>query len=98
MRECLELRVMSRDQSRASALEQVGHDGACQCRAFLRVSPRTQFIKDNQRASINMFENANDVCDMATECAQRLLDGLFITDIGVDIVETRQLRAALRRD
>jgi hypothetical protein len=60
--------------------------------------PCAQFIKDDERATVNMLEDSNYVRDVTTECAQRLLDGLFITDIGVDIVETRQLRAALRRD
>src|SRR5829696_2679672 len=98
MRECLELEVMCCHKSRASAFEQVGHDGARQRRAFLRVSPRAQFIKNDERARINMFEDANNISDMTTERTQRLLDGLLITDISVDIVETGQFRSALRGD
>src|SRR5688500_10762835 len=98
MCECLELRVMRCHQGRASAFEQVTHDRTRQRRAFLRISACSQFIKDDERARINMFENANNVSDMTTECTQRLLNGLLITDISVDIVETRQSRSALRRN
>src|SRR5688572_32139778 len=98
MRECLELRVMRRDQNRAPAFEQVAHDGTRQRRALLRIGARAQFIKNDERARINMFKDSNDVGDVTTERAQRLLNGLLITDISVDIVETRQRRSALRWD
>ncbi len=45
-----------------------------------------------------MFENANDVRDVTAECAERLFNGLLITNIGIDRMEAGQLRAALHRD
>ena len=47
---------------------------------------------------IDLFEDANDIRDVTAECAERLLDGLFIADIGIDRVEEGQFRTALRGD
>ena len=98
MRKCLEFGIMRGDQSRASGFKQVSEDRARQCRAFLRVGARAKFIEDDQRALIDLFQDADDVGDVTAERAERLLDGLLIADIGIDRVEARQLRAALGGD
>ena len=98
MSKCLELGVMCCNESRASGFEQVVHDRARQRRALLRIGARAELIKDDQLTMINLPEDANDVRDMAAECAERLLDALLISDIGMDRLETWQFRAALRRD
>src|SRR5688572_25881730 len=98
MRESFEFRVMRCDQSRASAFEQVTHDRTRQRRALLRIGACSQLIKDDQRATIYVLEDSNNVRNMTTKCAERLLNGLLITDISIDIVETGQCRAALSGD
>jgi hypothetical protein len=70
---------------------------ARQLRAFLRINS-AQLIKDHERAVIDLLEDADDICDVTAECAERLLDRLFIADVCIDHMETRQLRAALHGD
>src|SRR5574341_695765 len=98
MSECLELGIMRCHESRASSFEQMVENGARQGRALLRISARTQFIKNDERAMIDLLEDPNDICNVTAECAERLLDGLLVADIGIDRVKAGKFRAALRRD
>src|SRR5512134_3596376 len=98
MCEGLELGIVCGDESRAACFEQEGQDGARQCRTLLWVSARTQLVEDDERALVDLFEDADDVRDVTAERAKRLLDGLLVADVGIDRVEARQLRAALRGD
>ena len=82
---------MRGDESCASSFEQVVENGTRQRRAFLRVSTCAKFIKDHERAMINLFQDANDVRDVTAERAERLLDGLLIADIGIDRVEALEV-------
>ena len=49
-------------------------------------------------AVVRLLEDADDVGDVPRKGAERLLDGLLVADVGVDVVEQRQLRAGLDRD
>ena len=89
---------MRRHESRASRFEQVVENGTRQSRAFLRIGASAEFIKDDERTMINLFKDVNDVCNMAAERAERLLDGLFVSDISIDRLEAWQFRAALCGD
>jgi hypothetical protein len=86
---------MGGDQSRASRFQQEVEDGAGQRCAFLRIGACTEFIEDDEGTVINLLEDADDVRDVTTERAERLLDRLFIANVGIDRVEAWQLRTAL---
>ena len=60
--------------------------------------PAPSSSKMTSERAIDLLEDADDIRDVTAERAERLLDGLLIADIGIDRVEARQLRAALRRD
>lgn len=98
VRERFEFGIMRRDESRASAFEQVTQDRARQRRALLRIGARAEFVEDDERTMVNVFEDANDVGDVTAERAERLLDGLLVADVGKDAVKKWNLRAALRGD
>src|SRR5687768_8205310 len=98
MRECLEFGIMRCDESRASGFQKVVENGTRQRRALLRISPRAQFNENHKRAMINLFQDANDVHDVTTERAERLLDGLLIADIGINRLEVWKFRATLCGD
>ena len=85
---------MCRNECCAPIFKQMTHDRTRKRRAFLRIGPRTKFIEDDKRAIVDVFEDADDVCDVTAERAKRLLDRLLVTDICIDRVETQQLRAA----
>src|SRR5215211_6521086 len=44
---------------------------------------------------VDIFQDADDVRDVTTKRAERLLDGLLIANIGIDSMKERDLRAAL---
>src|SRR5262245_12330522 len=93
-----EFRIMSRNESCATCFEQIVENCARQCRALLWIGACTEFIEDDQRALVDLLKDADDVCDVTTECAEGLLDGLFIANIRIHRLEAGQLRAASRRD
>ncbi len=80
---------------RSSRCARIARARAC---AFLRVGARAQFVEDDQRAVIGLFQDAHDVGQVAAEGAERLLDGLLVADVGPDGFEAGQLGAALGRD
>ena len=45
-----------------------------------------------------MFQNADDVRNMSRKCGEGLFNGLFISDIGVNIMEQADLRAGMGRN
>jgi hypothetical protein len=71
--------------------EQVGEDGARQGGALLWVRAGAKFIQDDERALIGILQDVDDVGDVPGEGTERLLDGLFIADIGKDIMKTGKL-------
>src|SRR5688500_4611045 len=98
MRKGLELRIVCCDQSGASGFQQEAEEGACQRCTLLRIGACAELVEDDERAVISLFENADDVSDVTTECAERLFDGLLIANIGIDRMEAEQLRTTLHRD
>src|SRR5215208_7129778 len=95
MCKCLEFGVMSGHKSRTSRFKKLIEDRARQGRTFLRIRACTEFIEDDKRTLVDLFEDPDDVRDVTTERAERLLDGLLIADICIDRLETGQLRATI---
>jgi len=98
MRESFQLRVMRRDDVGNPAFQQVGEHRPRQRGAFLRVGARAELVQQHQRAVIRALEDAHKLADVPGERGKRLLDGLFIADVGENVAEQAQARAGLRRN
>ncbi len=70
---------------------QVGKHGLCQCAAFLRIGARPQLVQQYKRMRACVFYGKNDALHVRGKCRERLLNALFVADIGIESVKNRQL-------
>ena len=63
------------------------HDGTGEGRPFLRVGAGAQFVEQHQRLSVGTVEDANLIGHVSGEGRKRLFNGLFVADIGKDILK-----------
>ena len=78
-------------------IQQCGENRLGQRRALGRVGARAQLVKEHERIRRDLREDAYDVRHVSGEGRKRLLDGLFVADVGEHVVKDCQLRAMLRR-
>jgi hypothetical protein len=57
----------------------------------LRVGAGAQFIQDDQRLSICLIDDMDDIGHVPGEGGKRLFDRLFIADVGINIVKDADL-------
>ena len=73
-------------------------DGHGQEGPFLRVRPRTQLVKEDQGPVGHLIQDADNISHVGTKSGQVLLNGLLISDIGIDGIKNAQAAPRLSRD
>ena len=73
-------------------------DGHSQESPFLRVRPGTQLVKEDQGPVGHLIQDADNIGHVGTKGGQVLLNGLLISDVGIDGIENTQTTPRLSRD
>ena len=77
---------------------QMVEDGHSQESPFLRVRPGTQLVKEDQGPVGHLIQDADNIGHVGTKGGQVLLNGLLISDVGIDGIENTQTTPRLSRD
>ena len=94
----LEFGVVGGDDDLAADGADLIEDRHRQGRPFLRVGPGSQLVEQDQGVGRHRRQNLLDVRHVPRESRQVLFQGLFITDVGKDVVIDRHLRIFLGGD
>ena len=90
--------VVGGDEGSDAPVKQMGQDGTGEGRAFLRVGAGAEFVEQDERLGVGFFQDADDVGDVAGEGGEGLFDGLFVADVGKNVLEHRDFRARVGGD
>ena len=94
--EGLQLAVVRGGHGRHAARDQMLQNGHGQRGALGGVGARAQFVEQGQRMLAHALEDFHDVRHVRRKGGKRLLDGLFVANIGKHLVEHRHFAAILR--
>ncbi|MBT9149745.1 MAG: hypothetical protein DDT28_01180 [Dehalococcoidia bacterium] len=95
MRKNLEIAKVGGSDDQCSLRQEVKQDRPRQSGSLVGVGTGSQFIQEHQAPPGRGLNDAHHIADVPTESGEGLLDALFITDIGENVVEDRD--AALLR-
>ena len=94
----LELRIVSGRHNQGPDFTQMVEDGHSQEGPFLRIRPGTQLVKENQGPVGHLIQDADNIGHVGTKGRQVLLNGLLISDVGIDGIKNAQTAPRLSRD
>ena len=89
---------MGRCHRRYIPAVQIVKDGDGKRRPLCGVGPRPQLVKEGQCLFVGTFEDIDSIYHMRGKGAEALLDTLFISDIGVDLLVHPQVGMVICRN
>ena len=94
----LKFRIVGGRHDQGPDFTQMVEDGHGQEGPFLRVRPRTQLVKEDQGPVGHLIQDADNISHVGTKGGQVLLNGLLISDVGIDGIKNAQAAPRLSRD
>ena len=86
----LQFRIMCRGGDHGSAFSRMFDDCDCQGRALRRISARSEFIEQHQRAILTGIQNLHNILHVCRKSGKILFDALFVTDVRENMGKDRQ--------